>query len=181
MHRRVTVLFALAAGCLALAASGSASAKPGKAAENKLSKINHLVVIYEENHSFDNLYGGWEGVNGLGDADAPHTIQLGQTGPSTFAPYECLYHDDANLQAQSAANPSAPLSTTCVNSTGGMYPSHFANAPFAIDDYIASTDVTCPPVLTAFSFPLTTMPVEPVLLDPAGVTVTWSLVFPPTR
>ena len=34
------------------------------------SKINHIVVIYEENHSFDNLYGGWEGVNGLANADA---------------------------------------------------------------------------------------------------------------
>ena len=36
------------------------------AADQKtLDKINHIVVIYEENHSFDNLYGGWEGVNGL--------------------------------------------------------------------------------------------------------------------
>ena len=24
---------------------------------NKLSRINHIVVIYQENHSFDNLYG----------------------------------------------------------------------------------------------------------------------------
>ena len=24
----------------------------------------HLVVIYEENHSFDNLYGSWGSVNG---------------------------------------------------------------------------------------------------------------------
>jgi phospholipase C len=32
--------------------------------EDGLSGINHIVVIYEENHSFDNLYGGWEGVNG---------------------------------------------------------------------------------------------------------------------
>ena len=38
-----------------------------------LDKIKHIVVIYEENHSFDNLYGGWEGVNGLANADAAHT------------------------------------------------------------------------------------------------------------
>ena len=110
-------------------------------------------MIYEENHSFDNLYGGWEGVRGLSDADAAHTTQLGQTGPQLVAPYECLYQDDANLQAQSAANPSAPLSDTCNNTTGGSFPSHFANAPFSIDDYIAPTDITCPPVLSAFSFP----------------------------
>lgn len=50
-------------------------------------------------------------------------------------------------------NPSAPLSDTCDNTTGGTFPSHFPNAPFSIDDYISPDDVTCPPVLSAFSFP----------------------------
>ena len=40
------------------------------AAANRSKHINHVVVVYEENHSFDNLYGGWEGVDGLNDADA---------------------------------------------------------------------------------------------------------------
>src|SRR5689334_6835376 len=154
MLRRLTVLFVLAGACAALLAlSGAATAKPGQATEHKLSKIDHIVVIYEENHSFDNLYGGWEGVNGRANADPAHTTQVGQTGPTSFAPYECLYQDDANLQAKSIANPSAPLTATCNNTTGGTFPSHFANAPFAIDNYIAPTDVTCPPVLTAFNFP----------------------------
>jgi phospholipase C len=43
------------------------------------------VVIYEENHSFDNLYGGWEGVNGLANADAAHTVQINQAGNHTPA------------------------------------------------------------------------------------------------
>jgi phospholipase C len=155
MHRRLAALFVLIAAAISLlAVSGGAAAKPsGHGDENKLRDIKHIVVIYEENHSFDNLYGGWEGVRGLKDADPAHTIQLGQTGPSSFAAYQCLYQDDANLQAQSAANPSAPLSTTCNNTTGGTFPSHFANAPFSIDDYIAPTDVTCPPITNAFAFP----------------------------
>ena len=41
--------------------------------DHALRKIRHFVVIYEENHSFDNLYGGWERVDGLRDADAAHT------------------------------------------------------------------------------------------------------------
>jgi hypothetical protein len=130
-----------------LVLSGGAAAG-GSSDANKLRTVDHIVVIYEENHSFDNLYGGWEGVRGLSDADAAHTTQLGQTGPSSFAPYECLYQDDANLQAQSAANPSGPLSATCNNTTGGTFPSHFTNGPFSIDDYISPDDVTCPPVLT---------------------------------
>ena len=49
-----------------LAVSVAAAAKPnGHGDENKLRDIKHIVVIYEENHSFDNLYGGWEGVRGL--------------------------------------------------------------------------------------------------------------------
>ena len=154
MLRRLAALVVVSAAAVAtLVLSGGAAAGGGPSNANKLRTVDHIVVIYEENHSFDNLYGGWEGVRGLSDADAAHTTQLGQTGPSTFAPYECLYQDDANLQAQSAANPSGPLSATCNNTTGGAFPSHFANAPFSIDDYLAPTDVTCPPVLNAFGFP----------------------------
>jgi phospholipase C len=60
--------------------------------------------------------------------------------------------DDINLQAQSAANPTAPLSTICNDST--PFPSHFSNAPFMIDDYLSPSDTTCPPnPLVAFSSP----------------------------
>jgi acid phosphatase len=153
MLRRLAALVVASAAALAvLALSGGAAAR-GNGDANKLRTVDHIVVIYEENHSFDNLYGGWERVRGLSDADAAHTTQLGQTGPSSFAPYQCLYQDDANLQAQSAANPSGPLSATCNNTTGGTFPSHFTNAPFSIDDYISPDDITCPPVLSAFSFP----------------------------
>ncbi|MDQ6713788.1 MAG: hypothetical protein M3Z28_11465, partial [Candidatus Dormibacteraeota bacterium] len=57
----------------AVPAAGSDSDRGG----SSLSKINHIVVIYEENHSFDNLYGGWEGVNGL-RAGARGSIQINQ-------------------------------------------------------------------------------------------------------
>ena len=150
-RRLPALVFVLA---LAAVASAAATGSDGNRAK-KLDKIKHVVVIYEENHSFDNLYGGWEGVDGLAHADAAHTAQIGQTGPSTFtAPYECLYMDDVNLQAQSAANPTAPLSSTCNNTTGGTFPSHFANAPFAIDSILAPSDTTCPPSpLVAFNSP----------------------------
>src|ERR1700748_696686 len=37
----------------------------GDAFDEGIHKINHVVVIYMENHSFDNLYGQFEGANGL--------------------------------------------------------------------------------------------------------------------
>ena len=87
------------------------------------------MVIYEENHSFDNLYGGWEGVNGIANADAAHTTQVSQSG----APYTCLPQNDVNLQ------PLADGCTTGFESTGA-----FPNGPFIIDSYIPSTATTCP-------------------------------------
>jgi acid phosphatase len=97
-----------------------------------LKKIDHFVVIYQENHSFDNLYGGWEGVDGVASADRAHTAQINQAG----AEYQCLLQNDVNLT-------SPPLSATCTN-TAPAFTSHFTNAPFRIDDYIAPEDTTCP-------------------------------------
>jgi acid phosphatase len=158
LRRSIAFLTLCAAALAVLALSGGAAlagAGKGKGDEKKLDQIKHIVVIYEENHSFDNLYGGWEGVNGLADADTAHTQQVAQTGPSTFTtPFQCLYMDDVNLQAQSAANPTAPLSATCNDTTtpGSPFPSHFTNAPFTIDDYLSPSDTTCPPTaLAAFS------------------------------
>jgi phospholipase C len=98
----------------------------------------HLVVIYEENHSFDNLYGSWgdvhgQHVDGLSDAAPANTTQVAQDG----SPYGCLPQDDVNLT-------SPPLANTCQDVGHGIPASHFANQPFSIDDVIHPADTTCP-------------------------------------
>ena len=125
---------------IAVVATGGAGAARG---DDQLQKINHIVVIYEENHSFDNLYGGWEGVNGLANADAAHTTQVDQNG----TPYSCLFQLDVNLT-------SPPLSTVCSSTTprGVAFNSHFLNAPFTIDDYIPADATTCPKPKDSFAF-----------------------------
>jgi acid phosphatase len=45
-----------------------------------LARIQHIVVIYGENRSFDNLYGGFPGASGLADATAASTTQLDLDG-----------------------------------------------------------------------------------------------------
>src|SRR5882762_433243 len=118
---------------LALTALPAAGASPAKAA---LGNINHIVVIYQENHSFDNLYGTWEKVNGLSRADSTNTIQIGQGG----VPYTCLKQNDVNLVA-----PPPPRPPTCNDvTTGTPFSSYFTNQPFNIDDFIKPTDKTCP-------------------------------------
>ncbi len=102
--------------------------------DGPLSEIQHIVVIYQENHSFDNIYGGWERVNGLQRADTAHTTQVGQNG----TPYTCLKQNDVNLT-------SPPLSAACSDATTGTpFMSHFPNAPFTIDRFIPSSATTCP-------------------------------------
>ena len=117
----------------AIPAAGSDSEK----GESQLSKINHIVVIYEENHSFDNLYGSWEGVNGRANADAAHTLQVKQNGTA----FGCLLQNDVNLA-------SPPQLADCNDTKGtpanSPFSSHFANAPFAIDAFIPSSATTCP-------------------------------------
>jgi phospholipase C len=94
---------------------------PGVAeAKGGMKKIRHVVVIYEENHSFDNLYGGWPKVEGRKDAPASHTRQVDQAG----APYACLQQKDVNLATH-------PCST-------------FPNRPFTIDRFIPPMAKTCP-------------------------------------
>src|SRR6266487_3280165 len=117
-----------------VAALFAASARPAAHA-TPLSKIDHVVVIYEENHSFDNLYGGWEGVNGRADADAAHTLQVNELGNT----YHCLLQNDVNLT-------SPPLPADCADATVGSpaFVSHFLNAPFSIEAYIPKDARTCP-------------------------------------
>src|SRR5438477_2285957 len=151
MRFRLLALLVLVAGALGLMVGSGGSAvhkKPKKktpplTAAQKLKKIKHFVIVYEENHSFDNLYGGWEGVNGLNNASAGKS-QVTQAG----TPYTCLLQRDVNLT-------SPPLAASCTdNTTGTSFTSAFPNgSPFTIDTYIKPADKTCPPILKAFSFP----------------------------
>ena len=126
----VTVLAATAALAVAGATVGSVSKKPDPGLA-VLAKVNHIVVIYEENHSFDNLYGGWEGVNGL-----PKT-PVKQVNANGVA-LSCLPQQDVNLT-------SPPQPADCTDTTTGTtFTSHFTNQPFAIDSLIAPTTTTCP-------------------------------------
>ena len=52
---------------------------PAYATASPLSQINHIVVIYQENWSFDSLYGKFPGANGIANA-GNNVIQLDRQG-----------------------------------------------------------------------------------------------------
>lgn len=87
------------------------------------SAINHIIVIFPENHSFDNLYGQFPGAEGIAQADQAHTLQVDASGtrytdlPTVTDGFGASAHADKRF---------------------GKLP----NAPFAINDYIPSDQYT---------------------------------------
>jgi len=84
--------------------------------EDGIQKINHLVVIYMENHSFDNLYGEFRGANGIKNAKRGNFVQVDEKG-----------------------NPYAYLPEIPRNSS---FPTNLPNALFNIDQYVPSDKKT---------------------------------------
>src|SRR5947207_2715905 len=76
MRRTIAQWFILLAsaslvGCAEFASPGSARG---------LDAIEHIVVIYAENRSFDNLYGLFPGANGVANANAEQYTQVDNDG-----------------------------------------------------------------------------------------------------
>ena len=152
--RRKAILAATST-VVVIAATGLSSTSANAGPPSPLDGYSKLVVIYEENHSFDNLYGLWgkvgnQKVNGLSHAEAG-TTQVDQSG----TPIGCLLQNDANLVPTTAtvkwldgSTHPGLLSPECSSTTpnGVAFDSHFtSSAPFSINDYIAPADKTCPP------------------------------------
>lgn len=85
-------------------------------ASAQLKKVKHVVVIYMENHSFDNLWGQFPGADGLEQAKKENIIQLDAAGQ----PYATL--------------PPIPRSSA--------FPTNLNNDIFNINQYVAADQVT---------------------------------------
>jgi acid phosphatase len=134
-ERRRTALATV--GLLGAIVASFAAVASGHPARDPFHPIRHIVVIVQENHSFDNLWGSWPGVDGL-DGDLP--AQVAQDGQ----PLQCLPQNDVNLTSPRLA----PVCTATL-ADGTEVPSHFRAGPFTIDGYIPPTATTCHPVTPA--------------------------------
>ena len=83
--------------------------------------IEHIVVIFLENHSFDNLYGNFPGANGLGAPDGK-ILQVDENGK----PYATLpqVFDKAN------------------GTVDTRFPAQLPNAPFLINTFVPQNELT---------------------------------------
>jgi phospholipase C len=82
-----TVAARIAASCAALFITASAVfAEDAPKPVAGLDKINHIIVLYLENRSFDNLYGLFPGADGISEASEPAATQVDKRGQ----PYDKL-------------------------------------------------------------------------------------------
>lgn len=91
--------------------------------KHTINDVKHVVVIYMENHSFDNLYGQFDGANGLSGAPKDKVIQV-----------------DSNGIAYTNLPPVIGYMS---------FPQNLPNQYFNIDQYVAA-DVETPDVLHAY-------------------------------
>jgi phospholipase C len=87
-----------------------------------LEKVNHFVIIYLENHSFDNLFGDWPGAENISKASAASKAQIDANGnPYTTLP----------VYGPSSFTPDAKV----------LPANTIANGPFDITMYAQETDI----------------------------------------
>ena len=81
MMNRTMHTFLLAAAASAAAMLAACTNAPQmNAGSGKLERIQTIVVIYAENHSFDNMYGLFPGANGISRATPEQMTQLDHDG-----------------------------------------------------------------------------------------------------
>jgi len=121
MHHPLSIVSALALAAAVASLPVPAAAQPAGDAPKGLERLQHIIVIYLENHSFDNLFGTFPGANGLAKAGA------------------------AARQADADGKPYAKLPP--VIDTGKKppgpdprFPADQPNRPFLIDKYVKQTD-----------------------------------------
>src|ERR1700674_4771857 len=61
-------------------ALASCAPQPSRTSSTDLERIQHIVVIYAENRSFDNLYGLFPGANGIANATQEQYTQVDNDG-----------------------------------------------------------------------------------------------------
>jgi len=121
---RRALLRGIAYLCLAVlpAVLGAASVAPVRAA-GPLDRIDHIIVIYQENWSFDGLYGLFPGANGI--ANAGDTVrQVDKNG----VPYTMLPQPMDLSRTPPGPDP--------------RFPAHLAVAPFNAAEYVLPNERT---------------------------------------
>ncbi len=108
-----------------LLTSSAAAARPADV------PIDHIIVIYQENHTFDNLYGEFAGANGL-DRPGARIQQVDRQGRAYRALPQPLDHGNPDKR----------------------FPDDLPNAPFSVNQYAPPGEMVGDPVHGFYQYKL---------------------------
>ena len=121
--------------CVLLLAS--LTPRSANAQERGIDKINHVIILYLENHTVDNLYSLLPGVNGV-NSPGGAVIQVDRDGK----PYATLPPVLVSLEYAGLGKP--------IDTLPGLpdprFPKDLPNAPFMIDDFVPNNVLVNTPV-----------------------------------
>jgi acid phosphatase len=110
---------------LTLLTSSAATAQPADV------PIEHIIIIYQENHTFDNLYGEFTGANGL-DRSGARIQQVNREGNAYQTLPQPLNHGSPDRR----------------------FPADLPNAPFSINKYAPPDQLVGDPVHDFYNYKL---------------------------
>ena len=106
-------------------------------AQDGIEKIDHVIILFLENHTVDNLYSRLPGVNGV-ESPGGQVVQVDQNG----VPYPVLPPVKVSLKYAGFGRP--------IDTLPGLpdprFPKDLPNEPFLIDDYVPNNVLVNTPV-----------------------------------
>lgn len=96
-------------GSLTLIMLASCASTPSHTQKSQLDKLGHIIVIYAENRSFDNLYGLFPGANGINKAAPGQYTQLDHDGKAFITLPPIPASKDGRIPAITAKLPNRPF------------------------------------------------------------------------
>jgi len=119
-----SVIALLAVSCSTPAPRPSSSPVDTAKVGQLKQKIQHIVVLYQENWSFDSLYGKFPGANGIAQASAESIRQLKLDG----VPYRSLPQPVLNQHGKERPDP--------------RFPAHLPVKPYDLKRFVPGTGLT---------------------------------------
>ncbi|MBV9658981.1 MAG: hypothetical protein JO295_12805, partial [Verrucomicrobia bacterium] len=159
LHRTRSARFsaALVSGITALATAFTSSpVQAVVAARTPLTNIDHIIVIYQENWTFDGLYGSFPGANGVANASPASITQIDRLNGNSLAneitnapgsynnPAFVPSSSTNGAQAAQTTNPPPPLTTDAAAGVAdSRFPTNFNTLqPYLIPSVAPSADPT---------------------------------------
>jgi acid phosphatase len=115
--------------------------------QSTLQQIDHFIVIYQENWSFDALYGSFPGANGIANASGASTNQLDRLTGNLISSLGMTNYDPVS-SAIPIQNPPAPLNGTqdirFLTDTNNLNSPTLVNTllPYGLEAFLDPTNLT---------------------------------------